>query len=149
MDSLVIYPLKHIVPKEKSGNGFPFPYKPSFAIFIPENEVTLIWFSYSLAKYVNFSGHWKEFFVAGSWWIGRICVGKNSRVWEESWRTLHVAPARKQSKVLFSHLGSLRLWQDRFARRHPSFSFCLLRYPGRRSLLHLCSFRAYFSLSQK
>lgn len=42
MDSLVIYPLKHIIPKGKNGNGFPFPYKPKFSIFISENEVILI-----------------------------------------------------------------------------------------------------------
>lgn len=81
--------------------------------------------AYSLAKCVHFSGHQKDFFVFESWWIWMICVGKNSRVSEESQRTLHVAPVRKQSNVLFSHLGSLRLWQDRFARRHPLSSFII------------------------
>lgn len=90
----------------------------------------------SLAKCVDFSWHQKDFFVVESWWIWMICVGKNCRVSEESQRTLHVAPVRKQSNVLFSHLGSLRLWQDRFAWRHPFFC-CLLHYPGRRSLLQL------------
>lgn len=80
MDSLVIHPLKDIIPKEKNGNGFPFPYKPSFTIFAPENEVTLI----------RFLVHWQnvlifqDFFVVESWWIWMICVGKNSRVSEES-----------------------------------------------------------------
>lgn len=76
MDSLVIYPLKHIIPKEKNGNGFHFPYKPNFTIFISENEVTLIWFSLLIGKIMLiFQGiesifswlkaDWYEWFVWG------------------------------------------------------------------------------------
>lgn len=62
MDSLVIYLLKHIIAKEKSGNGFPFPYKPSFMIFVSEHEVTLIWFSLFIGKIYSFFRPSKGFF---------------------------------------------------------------------------------------
>lgn len=61
MYSLVIYPLKHVIPKKKNWNGFPFPsisfltiVKPGFTIFVPENEVTLIWFSLFIGKMCSF-----------------------------------------------------------------------------------------------
>lgn len=76
MDSLVIYPLKHIIPKEKNGTGFHFPYKPNFTIFIPENEATLIWFTLFIGKimlifqgiksiFLWLKADWYEWFVWG------------------------------------------------------------------------------------
>lgn len=129
MDSLVVYPLKHIIPKKKNGNGFNFPYKPNFTICISEKEVTLIWFSLLISKIMLiFQGIRSIFLWLNTESYGWFAWGTTSGFQKNHWEVCMWLLLGNSLMLCLPIPSSLGPWQGRFAWRH-TFSSCLPHHP--------------------